>query len=62
MARRNHKELWEQLKVLILHGKQKRYTRRELYELMTNLEVSQLAQDPFAALLGAMEEAKEAKK
>lgn len=62
MSKRNYKTLWEQLKILVLHGGKKRYTKRELYELMTNLEVSQLAPDPFAALLETMEEVKEAKK
>ncbi len=63
MSKRNHRELWEQLKVLILHSKQKRYTRKELYELMTGLELSQLAQDPLATLLETMgDETKQAEK
>jgi len=62
MSKRNHKELWEQLKVIVLHSPKRRYTRRELYELITNLELSQLAQDPLATMLEAMERVKEPKK
>ena len=50
MNRRNHKELWEQLKVLIIYGKQQRYNKRELYDLMFSLELGQLAQDPIGEL------------
>ena len=50
MNRRNHKELWEQLKVLIIYGKQQRYNKRELYDLMFWLELGQLAQDPIGEL------------
>lgn len=46
-SKRNHKELWEQLKVLIIYGKQKRYTKEEVYNLMTQLEIGQLSQDPL---------------
>lgn len=62
MSKRNHRELWEQLKILLLHSKQRRYTRKELYELMTNLEVSQLAQDPFKSMLESMKETTEEEK
>ena len=62
MSKRSHKELWEQLKVLLLHSKQKRYTKKELYKLMTDLEAGQLAQDPFASLLEAAGESLESKK
>lgn len=56
MSKRNHKELWEQLKVIVLHSKQRRWTKKELYELMSSLELCQLAQDPLAKTLKTMEE------
>jgi len=46
-SKRNHRELWEQLKAVILYGKQKRFPRKELYDLMLELEIGQLAQDPI---------------
>lgn len=61
MSKRDHKELWEQLRVVIIFSKQAQYTKKELYELMCNLELSQLAQDPFALILetvGPLEESK----
>ncbi len=51
MNKRNYRELWEQLKAIILFGKQQRWERKELYELMSNLELNQLAQDPLAEIL-----------
>jgi hypothetical protein len=50
VSRRNHKELWEQLRVLILYSKQRRYSKKELYDLMFMLEVGQLAQDPLGEI------------
>lgn len=43
--RRNHQELWKQLKTLVLYGSKKRYESKELYKLMVDLERGQLAQD-----------------
>lgn len=57
MNKRNHKELWEQLKVLIRYGKQKRYSREELYKLMSELEVGQLVQDPLTQMSRIISEA-----
>jgi len=44
VSKRNHRELWKQLKVLIIYGKQNRYSKEELYDLMVNLELGQLVQ------------------
>lgn len=51
MSKRSYKELWEQLKVLILCGSKKRYTQRELYQVMSDLELLQISQDPLGDLL-----------
>lgn len=56
MSKRNHKELWEQLKVLIIYGYKKRYTQKELYNLMKSLELGQLTQDPISQILRKGEE------
>jgi len=45
-SKRNHRELWEQLKAVILYGKQNRFSRKELHDLMLELEIGQLTQDP----------------
>ena len=50
VSKRNHRELWKQLKVLIIYGKQNRYSKEELYDLMVNLELGQLVQDPLKEL------------
>jgi len=49
-SKRNHRELWEQLKAVILYGKQNRFSRKELFDLMLELEVGQLAQDPLGQI------------
>lgn len=49
-SKRNHRELWEQLKAVITYGKQNRFSRKELYDLMLELEIGQLAQDPLGEL------------
>jgi len=54
MSNRNHKELWEQLKVLVLYGKVS-YTQKELCEIMSGMEIMQLTQDPLKGLLEALE-------
>lgn len=51
MSRRNYKELWEQLKVLVLYGGKRRYSQVELYKIITNMEVGQLCQDPISEIL-----------
>jgi len=51
MSRRSHRELWEQLKVLILCGSKRRYSQKELYEVMVDMELMQLSQDPMNELL-----------
>jgi len=56
MNKRNHKELWEQLKVLIIYSSKRRYSQGELYEIMSRLELGQLAQDPFIEILKASKE------
>jgi len=56
MEKRNHKELWEQLKVLITYGKQQRYGKKEIIDLMGLLEIGQLAQDPLAEILSIRKE------
>ena len=48
--RRNYRELWEQLKAVVLYGKQQRFKREELYDLMLMLEIGQLAQDPLGEI------------
>lgn len=50
MSRRNHKILWEQLKVLVLYSPKQRYSRKDLYHLMSELEAGQLCQDPINEL------------
>lgn len=42
--RRNYRELWEQLKAVILYGKQSRFKREELLSLMLEMETKQLVQ------------------
>lgn len=56
-SKRNHKELWEQLKCVVVYGKQKRFTRKDVYDLMTCLEMGQLAQDPLGELEKVLKEA-----
>lgn len=51
MSRRSHRELWEQLKVILLFSRKKRYTSAELYNIMSDMELAQLAQDPLSILL-----------
>lgn len=46
MSKRNYKELWEQLKVVVSCGSRKRWGKNELLETMTNLEVYQRVRDP----------------
>lgn len=55
MSKRNYKELWEQLKAIILCGGKKRYTREELYRAMSDLELMQLCQDPLVEILKVSE-------
>jgi len=43
--RRNYRELWEQLKAVILYGKQQRFRREELYDLMVEIETKQLVRE-----------------
>jgi len=56
-SKRNHKELWEQLKCVIVYGKQKRFSRKDIYDLMSMLELGQLAQDPLGELETTLKEA-----
>jgi len=41
MSKRNYKELWEQLKVVVMCGSRKRWSKRDIYDTMTSLEVYQ---------------------
>lgn len=56
MNRRNYKELWEQLKVLVVCGSKKRYNQGELYKVMSDLELLQLCQDPLREILQVTKE------
>lgn len=62
MSKRNYRELWQQLKTVILLGGKRRYTRKELYEMLTHMELAQLSQDPFKDMLEAMPGIKEVAK
>ena len=53
MSRRSYRELWEQLKVVILFSNRKRYSRKELHDIMVSMEIAQLAQDPTDSILKA---------
>ena len=55
MSKRNYKELWQQLKVIVLYGKSKRYGKVELLDIMGLLELGQLAQDPMSEILKVAE-------
>ena len=44
--RRNYRELWEQLKAVVLYGKQQRFKRGELWALMLEMETKQVVQEP----------------
>lgn len=46
MNKRNYKELWENLKVVVRCGGRKRWSKNELLETMTNLEVYQRTKRP----------------
>lgn len=46
MNKRNYKELWEQLKVVVSCGSRKRWGKNELLETMANLEVYQSMESP----------------
>ena len=59
MSKRNYKELWQQLKVIVLYGKSKRYGKVELLDIMGLLELGQLAQDPMSEILKVAEVKKE---
>jgi hypothetical protein len=43
--RRNYRALWEQLKAVILYGKQQRFKREELFSLMLEMETKQAVQE-----------------
>lgn len=58
MSKRNYRELWQQLKTVVLFGGKSRYTRRELHEMMSFMELAQLAQDPFKEMLEPVKETK----
>ena len=59
MKRRNYRELWEQLKVILLYGGRQRYTTGELCRILESLEVGQLCQDPMARIMEVSEYGKE---
>lgn len=46
MSKRNYKELWENLKVIVRCGGRKRWGKNELLEAITNLEVYQRMKSP----------------
>ena len=58
MSRRNYKELWEQLKVVICCNSRLRYSRKEVFELIENLEILQLGQDPLKVMLEELSKSK----
>ncbi len=58
-SRRNYKELWEQLKIAILFSGNRRFSSKDLYDLLTLMEVSQLSQDPVEEILEASRSTKE---
>lgn len=47
MSKRNYKELWEQLKVVVLCGGKKRWSSKDIQGTMTSLEIFQLNQGPL---------------
>ena len=49
MRKRNYKELWEQLKVVVSCGSRKRWGKNEVLETMTSLEVYQIMRSPAEA-------------
>ena len=59
MSRRNYKELWEQLKVVVMYGGRQRYSTEELCKIIGNLEIGQLCQDPMRRILEVSENGKE---
>ena len=50
MRERDHRELWEQLKVLVLYSKQTSFTRKELYKTISDMELGQLFQNSVVEL------------
>lgn len=56
MSKRNYKELWEQLKVIILCSGRRRWSQKDIFQTMTNLELMQLAQDPLGEILKVSKE------
>jgi len=46
MNKRNYKELWGQLKVVVMCGSRKRWSRRDIYDAMISLETYQATKEP----------------
>lgn len=62
MSRNIHKEMWSKLKTVIIFGGKKRYTRKEMVDLMSNIELSSLAGDMSDIVKSIHEPTSEAKK
>jgi hypothetical protein len=42
---RNYRELWMQLRAIVVHGRREPYTPQELWQLLYELELDQAAQE-----------------
>jgi len=51
MSKRNYKELWNQLKVVVLCSGKVRWHNKAIYDTMYLLELHQLNQDPVLKVM-----------
>jgi hypothetical protein len=54
VRKRNYRELWEQLKTILMYGGKTRYTRGELLKILTDMEFLQLSQDAISEVLKSL--------
>ena len=57
MSKRNYKELWQQLKVIVQCSGRKRWQNKGILDTMFLLEANQLGQDPMYEMITALKKA-----
>jgi len=62
MSKRNYKELWNQLKVILLCSGRQRWVNKGILDTMFLLETNQLDQDPMYEMITTLKKTEKNKK